>query len=688
MENHSVINASLFTDFDIGLFKGGQHFRGYEKFGAHLMTKDGINGTYFSVWAPNAEAVSVIGDFNGWNRDSHHLNVRWDSSGIWEGFIPEVKQGTIYKFYIYSRFNNYRVAKKDPVAFFNEVPPETASIVWDLGYQWKDSQWMKSRKIKNAFDAPISIYEVHLGSWRRNPDEGNRYLTYQELAVELVAYIKEMGYTHVEFMPIMEHPFYGSWGYQTVGYFSPTSRYGSPQDLMYLIDCLHQNDIGVILDWVPSHFPSDECGLVYFDGSHVYEHGDPQKGIHPDWDCCVFNNGRNEVKEFLISSALFWLDKYHVDGLRVDAVASMLYLDYSRQAGGWSPNKYGGRENLESIDLIRELNTTVYKNYPDVQMIAEESTAWGNVSKPVDVGGLGFGMKWNMGWMHDTLVYFSKDPIYRKYHQNELTFSMLYAYTENFLLSLSHDEVVYGKGSMISKMPCDDWQKFANLRLLYAYMFAHPGKKLHFMGAEFAQWSEWHHEASLDWGLLQYEPHQGIQKLVKDVNTVYRKEPALHVNDFISEGFEWIDAGDWQKSILVFIRKSKNQDEDILVICNFTPTPWEKYLIGVPKSGFWKEILNSDAAIYGGGGMGNMGGVHSAKKESHGKKDSIAITVPPLGVIYFKREKSIKEGKDAAITQKEAIIPQEKELPPEAEKAEGEREVSKKIEKSIEIKDA
>lgn len=648
MDFPSVLNASLFTDFDINLFKGGKHFRGYEKFGSHPMTRDGVDGTYFSVWAPNAQSVSVIGDFNGWNRESHYLSVRWDSSGIWEGFIPHVKQGNLYKFFIRSHVNNYCVEKKDPYAFFNQVPPETASVVWDLGYEWSDKKWMNSRAKKNAYNAPISVYEIHLGSWRRNPEEGNRHLTYRELAVELVDYLKEMGYTHVEFMPIMEHPFYGSWGYQTIGYFSPTSRYGTPQDLMYLIDCLHRNDIGVILDWVPSHFPSDEVGLVYFDGTHIYEHGDPQKGIHPDWDCCVFNNGRNEIKEFLISSALFWFDKYHVDGLRVDAVASMLYLDYSRQEGAWSPNKYGGRENLESIDLIQELNTTVYGNYPDVQMIAEESTAWGNVSRPVDVGGLGFGMKWNMGWMHDTLLYFSKDPIYRKYHQNDLTFSMLYAYTENFLLSLSHDEVVYGKGSMISKMPCDDWQKFANLRVLYSYMYAHPGKKLLFMGGEFAQWSEWHHEASLDWGLLQYDRHQGIQKLVKDINHMYKRERALHYYDFAPEGFQWIDAGDWEKSLLVFVRKSEKEDEDIVVVCNFTPTPWQKYRIGVPHAGFWKEILNSDAVEYGGSGMGSMGGILSEKKESHGKKNSIAITVPPLASVYFKRDKSKEKAATAA----------------------------------------
>jgi 1,4-alpha-glucan branching enzyme len=634
------MHASLFSDFDIGLCKAGQHFRQYEKLGAHPMVKDGVKGTYFSVWAPNAETLSVIGDFNGWNKESHSLSVRWDSSGIWEGFIPNVGKGTLYKFFIRSRFNGYQVEKKDPFAFYNEKAPGTASIVWDLEYEWNDASWMKQRKRKNALDAPLSFYEIHLGSWRRKVEENNRHLTYRELAQELVAYIKEMGYTHVEFMPIMDHPFYGSWGYQTIGYYAPTARYGSPQDLMHLIDCLHQNDIGVVLDWVPSHFPSDECGLVYFDGTHLYEHGDPQKGIHPDWDCCVFNNGRNEVKEFLISSALFWLDKYHVDGLRVDAVASMLYLDYSREDGGWSPNIYGGRENLESINLIRELNSTVYQYYPDVQMVAEESTAWGNVSRPTSVGGLGFGMKWNMGWMHDTLLYFQKDAIYRQYHQNDLTFSMLYAYTESFLLSLSHDEVVYGKGSLISKMPADDWQKFANLRLLYGYMYAHPGKKLLFMGSEFAQWSEWHHESSLDWGLLQYDRHQAIQKLMKDINALYRKEPALYKKDFTPDGFEWVDASDWQKSLVSFIRKTDDPEDTLLVVCNFTPTPWQHYKIGVPAGGYWQEILNTDAAVYGGSGMGNMGGVDASAEGVHGREYSVSITIPPLAVIYFKPKSS------------------------------------------------
>lgn len=631
-----IFNDGRITDFDICLFKEGKHYRIYEKLGSHQMVVDGQAGTYFAVWAPNASRVSVIGSFNGWNRDSHNLGARWDSSGIWEGFLPGVKSGDIYKYYIVSNFNGYKVEKKDPVGFFNELSPQTGSVVCDLDYQWSDSKWMKVRKKKNALNAPMSIYELHLGSWKRNIEEGNRFLNYREIAVELVAYIKEMGFTHVEFMPVMEHPFYGSWGYQTVGYFSPTSRYGTPQDLMYLIDQLHQNDIGVILDWVPSHFPSDEHGLVYFDGTHLYEHGDPKKGYHPDWNCCIFNNGRSEVKEFLMSSALFWLDKYHVDGLRVDAVASMLYLDYSRSAGQWSPNIYGGRENLESIQFIQELNQIVYKEYPDVQMIAEESTAWGNVSRPTSDGGLGFGMKWNMGWMHDTLLYFSKDPIYRKYHHNDLTFSMLYAYTENFQLSLSHDEVVHGKGSLINKMPCDDWQKFANLRLLYSYMYGHPGKKLLFMGSEFAQWAEWNHDQSLDWHLAEFDRHKGVMSLLKDLNHLYKNELSLYEQDFEYTGFEWIDAHNWEKSILVFLRKAVTTNDRIIVACNFTPTPRENYMIGVDNPGQWKEVLNSDNKLYWGGGNVNTGIIHTQMVPAQSRKYSIKITIPPLGVSFLK----------------------------------------------------
>ncbi len=629
-------DTSLLTDQDIYLFKEGNHFRLYNKLGAHPMRRGDIAGTYFAVWAPNAKSISVIGDFNGWNRESHQLGVRWDGSGIFEGFIPGVEKGSLYKYFIVSQHNDYCVEKKDPIAFFSETPPKTASIVWDLGYEWKDDAWMKNRRARNSLQAPMSIYEVHLGSWRRVVEEGGRFLNYREMANYLVDYVRRMGFTHVEFMPVMEHPFYGSWGYQTLGYFAPTNRYGSPQDFMYLIDCLHHNNIGVILDWVPSHFPSDEHGLAYFDGTHLYEHQDPQKGFHPDWKSYIFNNGRNEIKEFLISSAVFWLDKYHVDGLRVDAVASMLYLDYSRKEGEWTPNIYGGRDNIESIAFIQKLNETVYSLFPDIQMVAEESTAWSQVSRPTYVGGLGFGLKWNMGWMHDTLVYFSKEPIHRKYHHNDLTFSMLYAFTENFILSLSHDEVVHGKCSLLGRMPGNDLQKFANLRLLYSYMYAHPGKKLLFMGGEFAPWNEWNHEQSLDWHLLQHPPHRGVQTLVKDLNAIYRNHPALHLYDFDPRGFEWIHGGDWEGSILCFIRKGNASDELVLSVSNFTPVTRYHYRIGVPKAGFWREIFNSDANEYGGGGQGNHGGLFSDAIPYHGREHSLNLTLPPLATVYFR----------------------------------------------------
>lgn len=630
-----VFPASRLTDHDIYLFKSGNHFQLYNKLGAHVMNLDGTEGVYFAVWAPNARVVSVIGNFNQWNRDAHILYPRWDSSGIWEGFIPEIGIGDLYKYFIVSYNQNYCVEKSDPYGYMGEVAPQTASKVWDLDYQWEDAKWMKIRKNKNAHNAPMSIYEIHLGSWRRKIEEGNRSLTYRELAEELIAYIKEMGFTHIEFMPIMEHPFYGSWGYQTLGYFSPTSRYGTPQDLMYLIDQCHQNDIGVLLDWVPSHFPSDEHGLSYFDGTHVFEHEDPQKAIHPDWDCYVFNNGRNEIKEFLISSALFWLEKYHVDGLRVDAVASMLYLDYSRKDGQWTPNIYGGNDDLESVAFIRQLNEVVYGSFPDIQMIAEESTAWSKVSRPTVDGGLGFGMKWNMGWMHDTLEYFKKDPVHRKFHHNELTFSMLYAYTENFILSLSHDEVVHGKGSLVGKMPNDDWQKIANLRLLFGYMYAHPGKKLLFMGAEFAQFSEWSHEASLDWHLLEQEEHGGMQNWMKALNHFYRKEPAFYLYDFEPEGFEWINTHDWEISVLSFMRKGAKKEDDVVVVCNFTPATRD-YRLGLPYKGTWKEVLNSDDKKFGGAGNVNSLVMKSEKISQHARENSIMITLPPLGVAYFK----------------------------------------------------
>jgi 1,4-alpha-glucan branching enzyme len=639
VDHFSVMyDVTLLTDQDIYLFKEGSHFNLYSKLGSHIISMNGCEGTYFAVWAPNAQRVCVTGDFNQWDKDSHLLKVREDGSGIWEGFIPGISHGTSYKYHLISDYNNYRVDKGDPYAFLWECPPKTASMVWDLQYEWGDGEWMKSRYRPNSLDAPFVIYEVHLGSWRRVPEEENRFLTYREMAPYLVDYVKEMGFTHVEFLPLMEHPFYGSWGYQTIGYFAPTSRYGTPQDFMYLIDQLHQNGIGVILDWVPSHFPDDEHGLVFFDGTYLYEHADPKKGYHPDWHSYIFNHGRNEVRNFLISSALFWLDKYHVDGLRVDAVASMLYLDYGRRDGEWVPNKHGGRENLEAINFLKILNEAVYRDHPDVQTIAEESTAWPMVSRPVYVGGLGFGMKWNMGWMHDTLDYFSKDPLYRKYRHNQLTFSVWYAFYENFILSLSHDEVVYGKGSLLRKMPGDDWQKFANLKLLFGYMFGHPGKKLMFMGGEFGQWREWVHEESLEWHVLHFPFHQGIQRWVKDLNHFYRIEPAMHEIDFGSDGFDWIDFHNWEESIVSFIRKGRTTTDIILIICNFTPIPRRNYRVGVPRGGFWKELLNSDAKIYGGSGHGNFGGLEATPVPAHGKYHSLSLTLPPLGILFFKSE--------------------------------------------------
>jgi len=557
-------------------------------------------------------------------------------SGIWEGFIPSVGKGANYKYYINSRYNGYKVEKADPFGFLSEVPPKTASIIWDLDYAWGDAKWMSSRAEHNRPDAPMAIYEVHLGSWMRFPEEGNRSLTYRELAPKLAEYVSEIGFTHVEFLPVMEHPFYGSWGYQSVGYFSPTSRYGQPQDFMYLIDSLHEHGIGVILDWVPSHFPSDEYGLGYFDGTHLYEHEDPKKGIHPEWDSFIFNYGRKEVQSFLISSALFWFDKYHVDGLRVDAVASMLYLDYGHKEGDWIPNEYGGNENLEAIRFLRRFNEEVYMSFPDVQTIAEESTAWPMVSRPTYVGGLGFGMKWDMGWMHDTLDYMSKESIHRKYHHNKLTFRMLYAFHENFILPLSHDEVVYGKGSLLRKMPGDDWQKFANLRLLFGYMYAQPAKKLLFMGGEFGQWDEWYHEASVDWNLLQYPAHAGLQRWVTDLNHLYKREPALYDLDFDPSGFEWIDCNDSQQSTLSLMRRGRSKDEFMIVACNFTPVPRHNYRVGAPKAGIWKEVLNSDSTDYGGSGLGNLGLVESEAMPFHGRPCSLNILLPPLAVVYFK----------------------------------------------------
>lgn len=624
------------TDHDIYLFKQGTHVRLYDKLGSHPVQQNGVTGTWFAVWAPNAAQVFVIGDFNSWNKQSHPLALRHDDSGIWEGFIADIGHGAAYKYHIVSKHNGFQVDKGDPFAFYWQLAPSTASRIWQLNYSWGDTQWMQDRHTANALDAPVSVYEVHLGSWMRVPEDGNRFLTYREIAPRLAAYVNEMGFTHVELMPVTEHPFYGSWGYQTTGYFAPTARFGTPEDFMFLVDHLHQRGIGVILDWVPSHFPNDEYGLAYFDGTNLYEHEDPRQGFHPEWSSCIFNYGRNEVRDFLASSALFWLEKYHIDGLRVDAVASMLYLDYARKPGEWIPNVHGGHENLEAVSFLRDLNLAIYRDHPDVHTIAEESTAWPAVSRPLYLGGLGFGMKWNMGWMHDTLAYFSHNPINRKYHQDQLLFSICYAFTENFVLPLSHDEVVYGKGALIGKMPGDNWQQFANLRLLYGYMWVHPGKKLLFMGCEFGQRREWQHDESLEWHLLQYPEHNGLQRWVQDLNRIYRSEPALHALDFSPDGFAWIDCNDAQQSVISFLRKGPAPDDIMLVVCNFTPVPRYNYQVGVPHGGFWRELLNSDAAAYGGSGQGNMGGIEAAPIPAHGRSHSLMLTLPPLAVAYFK----------------------------------------------------
>ena len=628
---------SLLTDNDLYLFNEGSHFRLYDKLGARVVTHAGTSGTYFAVWAPNAEQVSVIGDFNGWDKRRHRLSPK-GQSGIWEGFFPGVGKGTLFKYHIVSRFNGYRVDKADPFSIFNETPPKTASIVWDLDYHWGDHEWMASRRQHNALDKPMATYEMHVGSWRRVLAEGNRSLSYRELATQLADYLQQMGYTHVEFLPVMDHPFFGSWGYQITGYFAPSGNYGTPQDFMHLIDSLHQRGIGVILDWVPSHFPTDEHGLAFFDGSHLYEHADARQGYHPEWKSYIFNYGRTEVQSFLISNAIFWLDRYHADGLRVDAVASMLYLDYARKEGEWIPNRYGGRENIEAINFLRRMNEEVYKYRPDVQTIAEESTSWPMVSRPNYVGGLGFGLKWDMGWMHDTLEYMSKDPLFRRYHHNKLTFRMIYAFHENFVLPLSHDEVVYGKSSLIGKMPGDEWQKFANLRALFGYMYAQPAKKLLFMGGEFGQWREWVHDSSLDWDLLDYPLHAGLQRWVEDLNRLYRSEPALHELDCDPAGFEWIDCNDADSSVLSLIRKAKSSSAIMLVLCNFTPVPRYSYRVGTPRGGQWQEILNSDAARYGGSNMGNLGGAETAPIGLHGRPYSLTLTLPPLSVSFFKNQ--------------------------------------------------
>ena len=631
-----VKTYSLFTEFDIDLFKSGKHYRLYEKFGSHEMTLNKVKGTYFAVWAPSAKTISVIGDFNFWIEGEHQLNVRWDESGIWEGFIPNVGNGAIYKYKIQSHHNDVKTEKADPYAKRCEHPPNTASVVCDISdYKWKDKNWMSYRKDKNGLDKPYSVYEVHLGSWMKNKEE-DRFLTYKELASKLVSYVKEMNFTHVELMPIMEYPYDPSWGYQLTGYFAPTSRFGSPQDFMYLVDKFHQNDIGVILDWVPSHFPSDDHGLGFFDGTHLYEHPDHKKGYHPDWKSLIFNYERNEVRSFLISNALFWFDRYHADGLRVDAVASILYLDYSREDGEWEPNIYGGRENLAAVSFLKEFNQAVYENFEGVQTIAEESTAFPMVTKPVSIGGLGFGMKWMMGWMHDTLEYFSKDPIYRQHHQNDITFSLAYAFSENFMLPLSHDEVVYGKNSILGKMPGDEWQRFANLRLLYGYMFTHPGTKLLFMGSEFGQYNEWDFQKSLDWNLLEFAPHKKLQEYFKDLNGFYQNTPSLYEKGFSGEGFEWISYDDQQNSVISYIRKGHDLENDTIVVCNFTPLTINKYRMGVPRKGKLIEIFNSDEEKYGGSGSSNSKEITIKKQSCHNKDYSAEIAIPPLGITIFK----------------------------------------------------
>jgi 1,4-alpha-glucan branching enzyme len=629
-----VWEYSRITDYDVHLFMEGKHTNAYQKLGSRFEAVDGTEGASFAVWAPNASSVSVVGDFNGWKDTLHPLFKRKDWSGIWEGFIPRLANGALYKYHVVSKFNDYTVDKGDPFASLWEVPPRTASVVWTKDYSWEDGKWMSERGSRNSLASAMTIYEVHLGSWRRS-DDGS-WLGYREVAQELAEYVSKMGFTHVEFLPVMEHPFYGSWGYQTIGYFAPTSRYGMPEDMKYLVDHLHQAGIGVLLDWVPSHFPADLTGLSFFDGTHLFEYADPRRGFHPDWKSCIFDFGRMEVRSFLLSAAHFWLDEFHADGLRCDAVSSMLYLDYSRKPGEWVANIHGGRENLEAISLIRFLNESAYSSHPDIQTVAEESTAWPMVSRPTYAGGLGFGMKWDMGWMHDTLHYFGIDPLFRKYHHDELTFSMWYFYSENFVLPLSHDEVVHGKGSLFEKLPGDNWQKFANLRLLLGYMYGHPGKKLLFMGDEFGDKDEWYHERALNWRLLGESANAGIQTWVRDLNKFLKAEPALHDQDFTPAGFEWIDYRDSDNSVVSFIRRPATGKDVVLVVCNGTPVPRIGYTLGVPLGGPWEEVLNSDATVYGGSGVGNLGEVRATDAPAHGRLYSVKFTLPPLGCLYLK----------------------------------------------------
>ncbi len=623
------------SDYDLYLLAEGTHYRSWEKLGAHIVNTGSREGTYFTVWAPNAEKVSVIGDFNGWNEMANPLK-RIKDLGYWHGFVSGVGKGALYKYAITSRLHNFHLEKTDPYAFFCEIRPASASVVWDLdGYVWQDSGWMEARADRQHHEAPISIYELHLGSWMRRDDDGG-WLSYREVAEKIAEYVSGMGFTHVELLPVNEHPFDGSWGYQTIGYFAPTSRFGTPEDFKYLVDTLHRCNVGVILDWVPAHFPRDGHGLGLFDGTHLYEHADPRQGEHKDWGTYIFNYGRTEVAQFLLANALFWLEIYHIDGLRVDAVASMLYLDYSRKEGEWIPNCYGGRENLEAIGFLKRFNELVYQEHPDAMTFAEESTSYPMVSRPTYLGGLGFGFKWNMGWMHDTLAYMSNDPIHRSYHHHRLTFSLLYAYHENFILPFSHDEVVHGKGSLIGKMPGDHWRKFANLRLLFGYMFTHPGKKLLFMGCEFGQWTEWNHDAGLDWALLQFPMHQGLQRWVRDLNTLLRGEPALYELDDEPGGFSWIDCNDSQQSILSFTRRSRSSGDIVVCIGNFTPVVRHNYRLGVPEMGFWEEVLNSDAPLYGGSGQGNFGGREATPESVHGQPHSLKVTLPPLAMMVFR----------------------------------------------------
>jgi 1,4-alpha-glucan branching enzyme len=632
VKRQELERVSLLGEQDMYLFNEGSHLRLWEHLGAHLVDDGGV---VFGVWAPSAERVSAVGDFNGWDREADPLSPRGDS-GIWEGFVAEASVGDVYKFGVVGP-NGYRVDKADPLAVRAEVAPKTGSIVWDLSYEWGDEAWMSSRAGRHGVDAPISVYEVHLGSWRRDPSDPGRLLSYREVAPMLAEHLLSLGYTHVELLPIMEHPFYGSWGYQTTGYFAASSRYGAPQDLMFLVDHLHQRGIGVLLDWVPSHFPSDEHGLAFFDGTHLYEHADPREGFHPDWNSYIFNYGRHEVRSFLLSSAMFWLDRYHADGIRVDAVASMLYRDYSRKDGEWIPNRFGGRENLEAIDLLRRFNEEAYAAFPDAVTVAEESTAWPMVSRPTYVGGLGFGFKWDMGWMHDTLEYLSREAVHRRYHHDEITFRAVYAFDENFMLPLSHDEVVHGKGSLLARMPGDEWQRFANLRLLLGYMAAAPGKKLLFRGGEFGQEREWNHDSSLDWHLLESPLHAGVSHWAADLNRLYRSVPALHELDCDPAGFEWVDLHDAEHSVLAFLRRAgSNGDRTVLVVANFTPVPREGYRLGVPSGGTWHEVANSDAADYGGSGVGNLGAVEAEEAPSHGRPFSLPLTLPPLGIVMLE----------------------------------------------------